>query len=86
MRSVGSKGDFPYDNAAAESLNSLYKRELIDLRKDWKGVDDVVIATTRRLTGGMPSRRRASSAGTNVVWATVFRAFHTHTTSANAGW
>jgi transposase InsO family protein len=27
VRSVGSKGD-SYDNAAAESLNSLYKREL----------------------------------------------------------
>ena len=37
VRSVGSKGD-SYDNAAAESLNSLYKRELIDLRKDWQGV------------------------------------------------
>ena len=41
---MGSKGD-SYDNAAAESLNSLYKRELIDLRKDWQGVDDVMIAT-----------------------------------------
>ena len=44
VRSVGSKGD-SYDNAAAESLNSLYKRELIDLRKDWQGVDDVMVAT-----------------------------------------
>jgi putative transposase len=44
VRSVGSKGD-SYDNAAAESLNSLYKRELIDLRKDWQGTDDVMIAT-----------------------------------------
>jgi putative transposase len=44
IRSVGSKGD-SYDNAAAESLNSLYKRELIDLRKDWQGVDDVMVAT-----------------------------------------
>ena len=35
---------------------------------------------------GMPSRRRASSAGTNVVWPTASRAFHTHTTSANADW
>jgi putative transposase len=42
-RSVGSKGD-SYDNAAAEALNSLYKRELID-RKEWQGVDDVMIAT-----------------------------------------
>jgi putative transposase len=44
VQSVGSKGD-SYDNAAAESLNSLYKRELIDLRKDWQGADDVMIAT-----------------------------------------
>lgn len=44
VRSVGSKGD-SYDNAAAESLNSLYKRELIDLRTSWEGEDDVMIAT-----------------------------------------
>jgi putative transposase len=42
--SVGSKGD-SYDNAAAESLNSLYKRELIDFEKVWEGVDDVMLAT-----------------------------------------
>ena len=35
VRSVGSKGD-SYDNAAAESLNSLYKRELIDFRGGWR--------------------------------------------------
>ncbi len=44
VRSVGRKGD-SYDNAAAESLNSLYKRELIDLRGDWQGADDVMVAT-----------------------------------------
>lgn len=44
VRSVGSKGD-SYDNAAAESLNSLYKRELIDFEKGWEGVDDVMLAT-----------------------------------------
>jgi putative transposase len=44
VRSVGSKGD-SYDNAAAESLNSLYKRELIDLREDWRDADDVMVAT-----------------------------------------
>ncbi len=44
VRSVGSKGD-SYDNAAAEALNSLYKRELIDSKKDWQGVDDVMLAT-----------------------------------------
>ena len=44
VRSVGSKGD-SYDNAAAESLNSLYKRELIDLRAPWEGEDDVMVVT-----------------------------------------
>ena len=44
VRSVGSRGD-SYDNAAAESLNSLYKRELIDPKNDWVGVDDVMLAT-----------------------------------------
>jgi putative transposase len=43
-RSVGSKGD-SYDNAAAEAVNSLYKRELIDLRKDWEDAGDVMLAT-----------------------------------------
>lgn len=44
VRSVGSKGD-SYDNAAAESLNSLYKKELIDFHGPWEGVIDVTIAT-----------------------------------------
>jgi putative transposase len=43
-RSVGSKGD-SYDNAAAESLNSLYKKELIEPEGPWKGVSDVTLAT-----------------------------------------
>ena len=44
VRSVGSKGD-SYDNAAAESLNSLYKKELIDTDGPWEGVTDVTLAT-----------------------------------------
>jgi len=43
-RSVGSKGD-SYDNAAAESVNSLYKKELIDRDGPWDGVRDVTFAT-----------------------------------------
>jgi putative transposase len=43
-RSVESKGD-SYDNAAAESLNSLYKKELIDFRGDWRNIMDVTLAT-----------------------------------------
>jgi len=44
VRSVGSKGD-SFDNAAAESLNSLYKRELIDPRVPWGGEGEVMVAT-----------------------------------------
>ena len=44
VRSVGSKGDSS-GHAAAESLNSLYKRELIDPGHDWQGADDVMLAT-----------------------------------------
>ncbi|PZG18436.1 hypothetical protein C1I98_38365 [Spongiactinospora gelatinilytica] len=43
-RSVGGKGD-SYDDAAAESMNSLYKKGLIDFYGGWKGVMDVTIAT-----------------------------------------
>ena len=44
LRSVGSKGD-SYDNAAAESLNGLYKTELIRRHGPWRGLDDVELAT-----------------------------------------
>jgi len=44
VRSVGSKGD-SYDNAAAEALNSLYKKELIERDGPWAGVPDVMLAT-----------------------------------------
>ena len=44
VRSVGSKGD-SYDNAAAESVNSLYKKELIYSEGPWEGVRDVTLAT-----------------------------------------
>jgi putative transposase len=43
-RSVGSKGD-SYDNAAAESLNSLYKRELIDRLGPWNDLAEVTRVT-----------------------------------------
>jgi putative transposase len=44
VRSVGSKGD-SYDNAAAESVNSLYKKELISFEGPWQGAGDVTVAT-----------------------------------------
>jgi putative transposase len=42
--SVGSVGD-SYDNALAETINGLYKTELIKPRKPWKTVEDVELAT-----------------------------------------
>lgn len=42
--SVGSVGD-SYDNALAESVNGLYKTEVIRRLGPWRGVDDVEYAT-----------------------------------------
>ncbi len=42
--SVGSVGD-SFDNALAETINGLYKTELIKPRRPWKTVDDVEYAT-----------------------------------------
>jgi putative transposase len=42
--SVGSVGD-SYDNALAESVNALYKTEVIRRRGPWRNVDDVERAT-----------------------------------------
>src|SRR5690554_5831562 len=42
--SGGSKGD-SYDNALAETINGLYKAELIHRRGPWKSMDSVELAT-----------------------------------------
>jgi putative transposase len=44
VRSIGSKGD-SYDNAAAEAVNSLYKKELINIEGPWQDAGDVTVAT-----------------------------------------
>jgi putative transposase len=44
VTSVGSKGD-SYDNALAETVNGLYKAELIYRRSPWKTVEQVELAT-----------------------------------------
>jgi putative transposase len=44
VRSVGSKGD-SYDNAAAEAVNSLYKKELINREGPWEDAGQVTVAT-----------------------------------------
>ena len=42
--SVGSVGD-SYDNALAETINGLYKTELIRQQGPWRGVESVELAT-----------------------------------------
>ena len=42
--SVGSVGD-SYDNAMAETINGLYKSEVIEHEGPWQGKNDVEIAT-----------------------------------------
>jgi len=42
--SVGSVGD-SYDNALAETINGLYKAEVIHKEGPWRGLDDVEQAT-----------------------------------------
>jgi len=42
--SVGSVGD-PYDNALAETINGLFKAEVINRRGPWRGFDAVEYAT-----------------------------------------
>lgn len=45
MRSALSGERETYDNAAAEALNSLYKKELIEREGPWSGTADVMLAT-----------------------------------------
>ncbi|WOC11689.1 IS3 family transposase IS994 [Gordonia sp. MP11Mi] len=42
--STGAVGS-SYDNALAETINGLYKTELIKPRRPWKGLDDLEVAT-----------------------------------------
>lgn len=44
VRSVGSRGD-SYDNALAETVNGLYKAELIRKRAPWRSLEQVELAT-----------------------------------------
>ena len=44
VRSVGSRGD-SYDNALAETVNGLYKTELIRRRGPWRSLENVQLET-----------------------------------------
>lgn len=63
VASVGSKGD-SYDNALAESLNGLFKTEVIRRGGPWRTVEDVELATLAWVD--WYNRRRLHSACDNV--------------------
>lgn len=44
VNSVGSRGD-SYDNALAETVNGLYKTELIRRRRSWRSLEELELAT-----------------------------------------
>lgn len=44
VNSVGSRGD-SFDNALAETINGLYKTELVRNKGPWRGLDDLELAT-----------------------------------------
>lgn len=46
VTSVGSRGD-SYDNALAESVNGLYKTELVRRQGPWRGLEDLEFATLK---------------------------------------
>ena len=46
ITSVGSKGD-SYDNALAETVNGLYKTELIRRRGPWRTADQLELETAK---------------------------------------
>ena len=59
VSSVGSRGD-SYDNALAESVNGLYKAELVHRRGPWRGLEDLELATLEwgRLVQSPPAQLR----------------------------
>ena len=78
VASVGSSGD-SYDNAMAESINGLYKCELIYHQGPWQTVDDVEFATLSWVhwwnTHGSSSPSATSHPSKRTRW------LDTHTTS-----
>jgi len=47
--SVGTTGDYSYDNALAETVNGLYKTEVIHHQKPWRRMVDVELAVNGHL-------------------------------------
>ena len=73
VSSVGTKGD-SYDNALAETVNGLYKAELINRQGPWRSVDQVELATAEWVA--FWNTRRLHSACGDVPPAEFEAAYH----------
>jgi putative transposase len=78
--SVGSVGD-SYDNALAESVNGLYKTELINSKGPWRTRDDVELATFEWVD--WYNHRRIHSSCQNMPPVEYESAFHEKNEPAN---
>jgi putative transposase len=79
--SVGSRGD-SYDNALAETVNGLYKTELIRRRRSWRTVEEVELATAAWVSWWNESRLH--SACGDVPPAEFEEAYHRRLTATAA--
>jgi putative transposase len=73
VNSVGSKGDSS-DNALAETVNGLYKTELIRRRRSWRSNEEVELATAAWVSWW--NERRLHSACGDVLPAEFEEAYH----------
>jgi putative transposase len=81
VNSVGSKGD-SYDNALAETVNGLYKTELIRRRKRWHSLEELELATAEWVSWW--NERRLHSACGDVPPAEFEEAYHRQLEEAHA--
>jgi putative transposase len=81
VSSVGSRGD-SYDNALAESVNGLYKAELIARHGPWRSVEQVELATARWVE--FWNQHRLHSACGDVPPAEFEAAYHRREATAQA--
>ena len=80
VTSVGSRGD-SFDNALAETVNGLYKAELIYRQGPWKTVEHVELATARWVAWW--NHQRLHSACGNIPPAEFEAAYYRHQHGAN---
>ncbi len=81
VTSVGSKGD-SYDNALAESVNGLYKTELIRARGPWRTADQLELGTAAWVAWW--NAERLHSACGDVPPAEFEAAYHSRLTTSAA--